>query len=162
MGWILLCMLKYMSFLNLLWEINNCMIRFLVKYEKEICVQSLIQLALKDAEKVMNLRNNSVNPYILKASALILVSLLCPLFAVSCIDGALMRFLHSMYLISWINIQLLWIGSWKNMSWLEMLFFQAFKLILLGTLFWLWCIIFYLNSQGWIVQLCGSFKILML
>ncbi|OAY31075.1 LON peptidase N-terminal domain and RING finger protein 1 isoform X2 [Manihot esculenta] len=31
------------------------------------------ELALKDAEKVMNLRNNSVNPYILKASALILL-----------------------------------------------------------------------------------------
>ncbi|KAL9335086.1 hypothetical protein Peur_072267 [Populus x canadensis] len=31
------------------------------------------ELALKDAEKVINLRNNSVNPYILKANALILL-----------------------------------------------------------------------------------------
>ncbi|KAF2316067.1 hypothetical protein GH714_040862 [Hevea brasiliensis] len=31
------------------------------------------ELALKDAEKVMNFRNNSVNPYILKANALILL-----------------------------------------------------------------------------------------
>lgn len=37
------------------------------------------ELALKDAEKVINLRNNLVNPYILKANALILVSAVCSL-----------------------------------------------------------------------------------
>jgi hypothetical protein len=40
---------------------------------------NIFQLALKDAEKVINLRNNSVNPYILKANALILVSAVCSL-----------------------------------------------------------------------------------
>jgi hypothetical protein len=72
MGWILLYMLKYVPDVS---DLNFCAIQC-SNWESMF---NIFQLALKDAEKVINLRNNSVNPYILKANALILVSAVCSL-----------------------------------------------------------------------------------